>query len=121
MSNEHPRFADVWVDVADFRNVVNIWWMGPRQPDRRQSLALPTWRWHDFRGDEMIPPGVGPSVRLDHREAKALMSALWQAGVRPDVHDRDPNAQINAMTNHLEDMRRLVFDGAYVATTKGTR
>lgn len=51
-----------------------------------------------------------PSMRLDAREAKNLMDALWSVGVRPSSGEGN-TGQLGAMEKHLEDMRRLVFKG----------
>jgi len=46
-----------------------------------------------------------PTLRLSDRDAKELMEVLWSLGVRPY------NDEMAATKLHLQDMRRLVFDG----------
>jgi hypothetical protein len=50
-----------------------------------------------------------PTLELTPDEARGLMDALWQAGVRPS-NGTGNAGQLGATEKHLEDMRRLVFD-----------
>lgn len=52
---------------------------------------------------------IEPSMRLNANEAQSLMEALWGAGLRP-AEARYPADHVNALRDHLADMRRLVFD-----------
>lgn len=52
---------------------------------------------------------IEPSLTLSNQEARSLMNALWHAGLRPSEF-QSPNGEINRMSAHLEDMRRLVFE-----------
>ena len=54
-------------------------------------------------------PGVGmsPTVALEKHQAEALMTMLWSEGIRP--RDWGHEGQVEALKNHLEDMRTLVF------------
>ena len=45
---------------------------------------------------------------LDDEEARAIMDALWNVGIRP-TDGRDKSDQINALERHLADMRALAF------------
>jgi hypothetical protein len=50
-----------------------------------------------------------PLVVLNHGAAQELLNDLWKAGFRP--HDGQGGmAHIDAMKEHLADLRRLVFD-----------
>lgn len=50
-----------------------------------------------------------PCVRLQQNEAQQLFDLLWKEGYRPK--DGTGNAgHIKAMDNHLQDMRKLVFE-----------
>jgi hypothetical protein len=52
---------------------------------------------------------VEPTFRLRRAEAQQLFDLLWKEGYRPA--DGTGNAgHTQALSNHLEDMRRLVFD-----------
>lgn len=63
---------------------------------------------------EMAPYGEGTlgeaTMTLDMKDAQSLMDALYSCGLRPrDAKPQDKT--IEAMSYHLEDMRRLVFKG----------
>ena len=53
---------------------------------------------------------IEPTVRLDDGAAQQLMNELWKIGVRP-TNGEGSVGQIGATERHLEDMRRLVFNG----------
>jgi hypothetical protein len=57
------------------------------------------------------PPGIvgGPvtQLRLDDNDAQRLLQVLWDLGIRPAGRE----AEIQAVKLHLQDMRRLVFNG----------
>ena len=46
-------------------------------------------------------------LRLTERDAQRLLQVLWDSGVRPQGRE----AEMAAVKLHLQDMRRLVFDG----------
>ena len=48
------------------------------------------------------------TIQLEIEQGKALMTALWDAGVRPHGIG-DKSSEIRRIENHLEDMRKLVF------------
>lgn len=53
---------------------------------------------------------INPSLSIDASAAQELMDSLWFSGVRPS--DGNGNVgQLQATERHLQDMRRLVFDG----------
>lgn len=49
-----------------------------------------------------------PTFQFTADEAKNLMTALWEAGVRP-ANVPNASGEINRIEAHLADMRRLVF------------
>jgi hypothetical protein len=49
-----------------------------------------------------------PTMTLDANAAQSLIDALWDAGLRP-TEARYPNDHVNALRDHLADMRKLVF------------
>lgn len=53
---------------------------------------------------------VDPLLNLQREEAQQLMDELWNAGVRP-VGAAGSAGQLDAVKYHLEDMRKLVFNG----------
>ncbi len=50
------------------------------------------------------------AAELHDDEAQSLLDALWTAGYRPNS-GQSSLAHIEAMRDHLNDMRRLVFKG----------
>ena len=50
-----------------------------------------------------------PTLQMSSMEAAALMTRMWEAGVRPHgIKTQD--GEVRRLENHLADMRRLVFD-----------
>ena len=49
-----------------------------------------------------------PTIELPSRAAQSLMTALWNAGVRP-VDYKSTGAEVKRLEDHLADMRKLVF------------
>lgn len=59
-----------------------------------------------------------PTLSLKLAEAQSLMTALWEAGVRP--HDyKNANGEIQRIEAHLQDMRQLVFGHLRLHTEAG--
>lgn len=50
-----------------------------------------------------------PLLRLSREEAQLLMEELWNSGIRPSGAAGSAG-QLAAVTYHLEDMRKLVFN-----------
>lgn len=50
-----------------------------------------------------------PTLRLGHEAAQELFDDLWNAGFRPNKGEGTA-AHVDAMREHLADLRRLVFD-----------
>jgi len=50
---------------------------------------------------------IKPTLPLTFEEATALMTELWNSGVRPSAVGSA--GELMALKTHLEDMRRLVF------------
>jgi hypothetical protein len=51
-----------------------------------------------------------PTFELGEKSAQMLLDQLWEAGIRPSSHEGNLGA-LAATQKHLEDMRRLVFEG----------
>lgn len=51
-----------------------------------------------------------PMLRLNPTEAQALIDSLWDCGLRPSEGSGSAGA-LAATQRHLDDMRRLVFEG----------
>lgn len=49
-----------------------------------------------------------PFMRMTDEDAKSLMDALWNAGIRPS-NGEGSLGQLGATQRHLEDMRALAF------------
>lgn len=54
------------------------------------------------------PPS--PTLSLNKESLQNLADELWNAGFRP-TQKIDESSRIEAVSYHLEDMRRIVFDG----------
>lgn len=52
------------------------------------------------------------------KEAQQLIDELWRLGLRPAGADSSAN-HLTALTNHLEDMRRLTFGHIVVPKPTG--
>jgi hypothetical protein len=50
-----------------------------------------------------------PTFRLTYGQAQVLIDDLWQSGLRPTEGHGSAGA-LQATQNHLDDMRRLVFE-----------
>ena len=59
-----------------------------------------------------VEPGesIDPTMVLLPQEAQSLLEALWAIGLRP-AEARYPNEHVNALRDHLRDMREIVFRG----------
>jgi|SRR5579859_1101849 len=76
-----------------------------------------------FHGERRVVPPLGPlelverkpgdlmqpTLELDGRAAQSLMDALWNEGLRP-TEAKYPSEHVNALRDHLADMRKLVFE-----------
>ncbi len=66
-----------------------------------------------------VPPGqiISPAFELDITACQELMNSLWNVGIRPteSVPSRgeinELNRHLEAVQYHLEDMRKLAFNG----------
>ena len=99
--------AQFWANALDYMNRVDI--VVTRNDlvtGNRHLLSdlSPTGHWIDV-GDDMLQEAT---LSLNGELAKSLMTALWDAGVRPAQRDRDPQAEMAAVRSHLSDMRTLV-------------
>lgn len=63
---------------------------------------------HGDFGTQMIQPTLDGSAGLEFLQA--ALDAAWAAGMRPKNWRLETTEQVAAMDNHLQDMRRLVFD-----------
>lgn len=53
---------------------------------------------------------VEPSFRMETEVAQTLMDDLWNCGLRP-TEGSGSAGSLRATERHLEDMRKLVFEG----------
>ncbi len=56
---------------------------------------------------------LDPVLRIEPGQAQQLMDELWRAGIRP-TDGAGSVGQLAATERHLEDMRKLVFEGRKV-------
>ncbi len=52
---------------------------------------------------------IDPTFKLSYEDAQQLMDDLWQCGLRPSEGTGSAGA-LAATQEHLDDMRKLVFD-----------
>lgn len=84
--------------------------------NRIMYVAKPVqWTMEQHDQDSLV---LDPTFRLTRDEARGLMDALWQAGVRP-TEFKNPSGEINRMEAHLADMRKLVFEHRKDAEKEG--
>jgi len=76
-----------------------------RSAQGEYAVALPL----EFK---LCDPGIvsQPIATLSRNEAQTLMNDLWHCGYRPS-NGEGSVGQLRATQRHLEDMRRLVFEG----------
>lgn len=60
--------------------------------------------------DEQLPYEQQPTIVITTESAQELMNQLWELNIRP-VQAKGSIGQLDAVNKHLEDMRRLVFNG----------
>ena len=51
---------------------------------------------------------LNPTFFIEDMAAQELMNALWECGIRPSQM-RSSSGEIRAMTEHLADLRKIVF------------
>lgn len=61
---------------------------------------------------EVVEEGMfmEPSFRMENEVAQTLMDDLWNCGIRP-TEGSGSAGSLRATERHLEDMRKLVFEG----------
>lgn len=99
--------------MIHFRAATDIYWDGVRViagsidgEGKIASIAEPVL--FNMVKREPHTPIVEPTFCFTSDEAKNLMTALWEAGIRP-AGVSSPSAEIKRIEEHLSDMRRLVF------------
>ena len=81
-------------------------------PDGERSIVKPMQLILERqKRDEYITEG---SLRLDMEPAQSLMTAMWNAGLRPHGI-KTSDGEVRRIEAHLEDMRKLVSDKTFAA------
>jgi len=62
--------------------------------------------------NEDVAQIIEPTFKMRYEEAQQLMDDLWQCGLRPSEGTGSAGALV-ATQKHLEDMRKLVFEGKH--------
>lgn len=60
--------------------------------------------------EEQLNHEQQPTIIITPESAQELMNQLWELNIRP-VQAKGSVGQLDAVNKHLEDMRRLVFNG----------
>lgn len=92
-----------WADGVDFLIMERTWGQNNPNANKRIVTALTV---------SDVPPHqfVEPTLTMTDDMAQQLMDNLWAAGLRPSDAKATPGA-LAATEKHLDDMRKLVFDG----------
>lgn len=81
--------------------------------ERRRAIAEPI-QFRELTDDERdglaMDELLSPALCLTEEDAQRLIDAMWDAGLRP-TGSHGSAGQLAATELHLEDMRRLVFQG----------
>ena len=75
--------------------------------DGRKIAAIKEIVWKEIKENERIPDSS--MLTLSDKCAQELFDNLWHAGFRPESQEGNEGA-LKATQNHLEDMRKMVFD-----------
>lgn len=89
-------------------------WLQDRAEDGTRRIAAPVV----FAPVDMGVDDRAPSAEITHAAAQHLMEQLWRMGIRP----RDGEgtmAHVEAMKNHIEDLRRMAFKSNFTALGPG--
>jgi hypothetical protein len=78
--------------------------------DRPDQIAVAQVTFRDLTTDEAEGTSPAPSFSLNQTDAQRLMDELYAAGVRP-TEAAGSVGQLGAVQAHLQDMRKLVFEG----------
>ena len=55
-----------------------------------------------------------PALFFEEQEVIDLMDALWRAGIRPTRRAQEEKAELEAVRDHLRDMRQIAFSATKV-------
>lgn len=80
-------------------------------PDgRAQAANIISFGPQEQQEGQEVPAAIG----LEVKEAEALMDALWRAGIRPTRRSQEEKAELEAVRDHLKDMRQIAFTAAKI-------
>lgn len=110
MTKSIERF-DTHLEVSNFGRDLNIWFFRRRhgQGSEHVEYVKPLPIAIESSLDE-LHQSEDSSLSIDRATAQNLLDGLWNAGFRPR-NGEGMNAQVDAIKEHLSDMRKLVFDG----------
>lgn len=98
-SSFYGRGRDVLLCMVDWQDrivaLVEPIQFERKPPEKLESIILP-------------PTFSGPA---GEEFLQSALEAAWKAGLRPKNWRLETTEQVAAMDNHLQDMRRLVFNG----------
>lgn len=78
-----------------------------RTNDNKRQVRIKDITYKEYDSEEDVN---SPPIMVDEDAAQQLMDDLWLSGIRPNktIHGDSDKEDIK---NHLEDMRRIVFQG----------
>lgn len=80
-------------------------------PDGKAQAANPVaFGPQELREGLKVPTALG----LEASDCEALMDALWRAGIRPTRHSQEEKAELEAVRDHLKDMRQIAFSATKI-------
>lgn len=73
-----------------------------------QEMQMPTFM--HYPSGSLMPVGMTPSFRMNHETCQAFLDAMWAKGLRPSsgAQSVEPKGQIEAMQDHIKDLRGIV-------------
>lgn len=93
---------DAHAQARDYNNIYEVTLIAELEQTRHVASPV-TFVLEDI-GDNVVKQ---PTMTFDRRTAQSLFDALWSTGLRPS--DKSDSKQLLQVTQHLNDLRELVF------------
>lgn len=99
--------VSVHASLVDYARMVKLWFFeaGPGLQDHVYEPVVFSIR----SADRLVSEPVEPTLSLSYEFAQKLLDALIEAGLKPT--QQGSAGHLGALKAHLEDMRKLVFEG----------
>jgi hypothetical protein len=106
-----PTRVHFHLEVANYGRSVNLFAQTSDFARGDRLYRLAPVKFEQITEDEHFAAAPRPALTMLPQQAQQLMDELYRVGFRP-AHGGLGDAERAAMSRHLEDMRRLVFDDA---------